>query len=79
MCLHFPNLRCPVLFLRPQQGLRGDRGHVFSEAEAAAITRHIPNCRRVDLPGVNHYTLLLHDQSPAVPEIRAFLNEVLMK
>lgn len=76
MCLHFPRLRCPVLFLRPAQGLRGDRGHVFSEAEAANITRHMPGCRRVDVPGVNHYTLLLHDASPAVAPIRGFLDEV---
>ena len=76
LCQHFPKLRCPVLFLRPAQGLRGDKGHVFSEAEAANITRHIPHCRQVDVPGVNHYTLLLHDASPAVPFVRAFLYAV---
>jgi pimeloyl-ACP methyl ester carboxylesterase len=73
MCLHFPALRCPVLFVRPGVGLLGERGHVFSETEARAITRHIPDCQRVDLPGVNHYTMLLHDHSPALPHIRAFL------
>jgi pimeloyl-ACP methyl ester carboxylesterase len=75
MCLHFPALRCPVLFLRPELGLLGDRGHVFSESEARAITSNIPNCRRVDVPGVNHYTMLLHDNPPVAPAIREFLNE----
>jgi pimeloyl-ACP methyl ester carboxylesterase len=79
MCLHFPALRCPVLFVRPEQGLRGERGHVFSEAEAEAITRHIPRCRRASAPGVNHYTLLIHDHSPAVPAVRAFFDDVLRR
>ena len=73
MCLHFPALRCPVLFLRPGQGLAGERGHVFSEAEAQAITANIPHCTRVDVPGVNHYTLLMNDDPPVAEPIRAFL------
>ena len=77
MCLHFPNLRCPVLFLRPKQGLFGDRGHVFTDREADAIVAHIPNCRRVDWPGVNHYTMVLGDDPPVVAPIHAFLGEVL--
>jgi pimeloyl-ACP methyl ester carboxylesterase len=77
MCLHFPNLRCPVLFLRPALGLRGERGHVFSDAEAAAITRHIPDCRQAVLAGVNHYTMLIHDRSPAFEAVRGFLDEVI--
>jgi pimeloyl-ACP methyl ester carboxylesterase len=74
MCLHFPALRCPVLFLRPGRGLAGERGHVFSEAEAQAITANIPNCRRVEVPGVNHYTLLMTDDPPIAAPIREFLS-----
>ena len=77
MCLHFPHLRCPVLFLRPELGLRGDKGHVFSDVEADAIVRHIPGGRRVDVAGVNHYTLLINDASPAVGLVRGFLAEAL--
>lgn len=77
MCLHFPHLRCPVLFLRPEHGLRGERGHVFSDSEAAAITRHIPHCRSARIRGVNHYTLLLHPHSDAFSEVLSFLDEVL--
>ena len=76
MCLHFPHLRCPVLFARPAYGLRGDQGHVFSEAEAAAIARHIPHCRALTVPGVNHYTLVLHPQSGVFQEVALFLSEV---
>lgn len=77
MCLHFPALSCPTLFIRPKQGLLGDRGHIFTEREAAAVVAWIPNCWRVDLPHVNHYTMLLHDQPPVIPPLRAFLGEML--
>ena len=73
MCLHFPALRCPVLFLRPGNGLAGERGHVFSEAEAQAIAASIPNCTRVEVPGVNHYTMLINDEPPVAGPIRDFL------
>lgn len=75
MCLHFPNMHCPALFIRPTIGLVGDKGHVFTETEAAAIVRNIPDCRRVDVPGVNHYTLLLNDDPPIAAPIRKFLAE----
>jgi pimeloyl-ACP methyl ester carboxylesterase len=75
LCLHFPALRCPTLFLRPALGLLGNRGHVFSDAEAAAITRHIPNCRSAIVPGCNHYTMLLKSGPPVLPAISEFLAE----
>jgi pimeloyl-ACP methyl ester carboxylesterase len=77
MCLHFPALHCPVLFLRPALGLLGQRGHVFTEREAAAVVAHIRGCRWLNLPGVNHYTVLLSDPSPVIAPIREFLAEVL--
>jgi pimeloyl-ACP methyl ester carboxylesterase len=73
MCLHYPALRCPALWLRPGNGLAGARGHVFSEAEAQAISANIPNCTRVDVPGANHYTLLIADEPPVAGPIRDFL------
>ncbi len=79
MCLHFPTLRCPVLFLRPLQGLAGNSGHLFSNAEAANIVRQIPNCRRADVPGGNHYTMLIQDDPPVVPFILEFLDHVMKK
>ena len=76
MCVHFPTLQCPTLFIRPKLGLLGDRAHVLTEREAAAFVAWIPNCRQVDLPGVNHYTLVLQDDPPVIPPIQAFLDEV---
>ncbi len=79
MCLHFPNVRCPVLFLRPQQGLLGTTGHMYSDAEASNIVRHIPNCRRANVQGGNHYTVLIQDNPPVFPFIDEFLGQVLRK
>lgn len=75
MCLHFPNMHCPALFMRPTLGLAGDQGHVFTETEAVAIVRNIPHCRRVDVPNANHYTLLLNDNPPIAEPLREFLAE----
>ncbi len=77
MCLHFPNVKCPVLFLRPQLGLLGSSGHVYSDAEASNIVRSIPNCRRSNVQGGNHYTMLIQDDPPVVPFIEEFLGQVL--
>ena len=76
LCLHFPALSCPVLFIRPRQGLLGEEAHIFTEREASAVVAWISNCWRVDLAGVNHYTMLLHDNPPVTSPIRGFLSEV---
>lgn len=76
MCVHFPTLQCPTMFVRPMKGLLGDRAHVLDEREAAAFVAWIPNCWRVDLPDVNHFTMILSDNPLVVPPIRAFLSTV---
>ena len=77
MCVHFPTLQCPTMFIRPMRGLLGDRAHVLDEREAAAFVASIPKCWRVDLPDVNHFTMVLSDKPLVVPPIRAFLETVL--
>ncbi len=79
MCLHFPNLKCPVLFLRPQQGLLGTSGHVYSDAEAINIVRFIPNCKKASVQGGNHYTMLIQDNPPVAPFIDEFYGMVFRK
>ncbi len=76
MCVHFPTLQCPNLFIRPRKGLLGDRAHILDEREAAAFVNWIPDCWRVDLPDVNHYTMVLSEEPLVVPPIRAFLSTV---
>jgi pimeloyl-ACP methyl ester carboxylesterase len=42
---HLPHLNCPVLFLRPTEGLMGTAGHVYSDQEASKLVGLIPDCR----------------------------------
>jgi pimeloyl-ACP methyl ester carboxylesterase len=76
---HLPHLQCPVLFMRPTEGLMGNTGHVYSEADAVRLTSLIPQCRRVDVPGGNHYTFLMQDDPPVAPFIKKFLEETLLE
>jgi pimeloyl-ACP methyl ester carboxylesterase len=76
MCVHFPTLQCPNMFVRPREGLLGDKAHVLDEREASAFVAWIPKCWRVDLPDVNHYTMILSDKPVVAAPIRAFLSTV---
>jgi len=74
MCLHFPAMQCPALFVRAGEGLLGgQRGHIFSDAETDAIVSWIPRGQRLDIAGVNHFTLLLNDHTPLAGPVKAFL------
>ena len=72
---HLPHLKCPVLFLRPQEGLLGNTGHVYSDAEASKLVEQIPNCTYVMIPGGNHYTFVIQDNPPVTASIQKFLAE----
>lgn len=77
MCVHFPTVKCPALFIRPMQGLLGNSAHILDEREAAAFVAWFPNCSRVDLPGVNHYTMILRDDPPVIAPLKVFLSKAL--
>lgn len=73
---HLPHVRCPVLYLRPTEGLLGTTGHVYSDEEASKLVGKIPDCRYQKIAGGNHYTFLIQDNPPVVPSIEKFLEEV---
>lgn len=73
---HLPFLRCPVLFLRPTEGLLGTTGHLYSDAEASELVRKIPDCRYETVSGGNHYTFLIQDHPPVAPFIEKFLADL---
>ena len=60
--------------MRPGQGLLGERGHVFSEAEAKAIVASMPRATRADVSDANHYTMLIRNEPPVLLAINAFLS-----
>jgi pimeloyl-ACP methyl ester carboxylesterase len=73
---YLPQLKCPVLYLRPTEGLLGATGHVHTEEEAAKLSGLIPDCRYEKVGSGNHYTFLIQDDPPVLPFITTFLQEI---
>lgn len=63
----------PTLLLRAPDGLLGENDCVMTAEEAAAMANAIPTCRLVEVPGTNHYTILLGEAPVTGREIRAFV------
>jgi pimeloyl-ACP methyl ester carboxylesterase len=74
---HLPFLRCPVLFLRPTEGLLGATSHVYSDADASRLVSQIPQCTYRLVEGGNHYTFVIQDNPPVAQHIQTFLEELL--
>jgi len=69
-----PRIRQDVLLLRASQGMAKPEEVILPEKDAADIVRLIPSCRRVDLPGVNHISILLSESPVANVYIKEFLD-----
>lgn len=69
------HITVPTLLLRAGQGLFVENDQLVTEIAAAEAQRTIPNCRYVNFPALNHYTIVfLADQGP-LQQIRAFIEE----
>jgi pimeloyl-ACP methyl ester carboxylesterase len=65
----------PTLLLRAGQGLFAEDDQLLPVEAAEAIRQGIKNCRFVDYPALNHYTIVFGvDRGPA-QEIRKFVDE----
>ncbi len=65
----------PTLLLRAGQRLLTENDQLLSEEAAAAIQRGIKNCRFVDFPKLNHYTIIFGTESGPAREIRNFIDK----
>ena len=65
----------PTLLLRAGQGLFTDNDQLLPEQAAVAIQRGIKNCRYVNFPELNHYSIIFGIDSGPVNNIRDFVNE----
>jgi pimeloyl-ACP methyl ester carboxylesterase len=63
----------PTLLLRAGQGLFSDHDQMVPAEAAAAAARATPDCRLVDFPTLNHYTILFGVEPGPIETIRAFL------
>jgi len=70
-----PNfVKAPTLIVRATDGLLGpDAGHILPRAEAERLAGIIPGSRFVEIPGTNHYTVVLAAGFGAA--VAGFLNE----
>lgn len=67
------NVQVPTLLLRAGQGLFMENDQVLTEASAQAAASNIPNCRFVNYPSLNHYTILFGVEPGPAQEIQTFL------
>ena len=65
----------PTLLLRAGRGLFTDSDQLLSEQSAAAIQHGIKNCRYVNFPKLNHYTIAFGIDSGPATEIRNFIEK----
>jgi pimeloyl-ACP methyl ester carboxylesterase len=69
------NVTVPTLLLRAGQGLFTENDQLLPEESAAAIQRGIKNCRFVDFPKLNHYTIIFGTEDGPAREIRNFIDK----
>lgn len=69
------HVQVPTLLLRAGQGLFSDNDQLLSPEAAEAILRSIKDCRYVNFPTLNHYTIIFGVESGPAEEIRKFIDE----
>ena len=67
--------RCALL-LRAGQGLFFDNDQLLTAESAAAVQRSIKDCRFVNFPMLNHYTIIFGVETGPVQEVRAFVDGI---
>lgn len=69
----YPQIKCPVLILRATEGIGSQDNMLLPQEVLDRMLREIPNSRHVDLPGTNHYSILLQPNELRDDTIRNFL------
>ena len=65
-------VKCPTLVIRAAVGLLGpDAGFILPRDEAERLCSVIPDCRLLEVPDTNHYTVVVADET--VAGIKGFL------
>ncbi len=69
------NVNVPTLLLRAGQGLFSDNDQLLTEEAATMAHSSIANCRYINYPNLNHYTILFSVEPGPAKEIRKFIDE----
>ena len=71
----YGRVTCPTLILRSTKGMLAEDDLLLPEEVAEQMVREIPNARKIDLEGTNHYSILLQPNKIRDQAILNFLNE----
>lgn len=69
----YPQIQCPTLILRAPEGMLAKDDILLPEEVAEKMTRQIPQAKRLDLPGTNHFSILFTPNAARDEGIREFL------
>jgi pimeloyl-ACP methyl ester carboxylesterase len=70
------HVHVPTLLLRAGKGMFADNDQLLPEESAEMARREIKNCRFVNFPNLNHYTIMFGTESGPVEVIRDFVDSV---
>jgi len=68
-------VQVPTLLLRAGQGILFDNDQLLPEESATAVQHEIKDCRYVNFPTLNHYTIIFGVESGPAREIRSFVDK----
>ena len=71
----YANVTSPTLILRATKGMLAEDDLLLPEDVADRMVREIPNAKRVDVKGTNHYSILFQPNKMRDQTILKFLNE----
>jgi len=72
---YYPKVTCPVLILRATDGILSRDDLVLPETAIERMVSEIPNARRADINGTNHFSILFQLHEARDQAIRDFLKE----
>lgn len=72
----YPQVQCPVLILRAPLGLLSENDILLPENVIDRMIREIPDARRFDVNGMNHYGIVFQPHEARNQAIKEFLKEL---
>ena len=71
----YAKVTCPTLILRATKGMLAKDDLLLPENVVERMVREIPNAKRVDIKGTNHYSILFRPNKKRDQTILKFLNQ----
>jgi pimeloyl-ACP methyl ester carboxylesterase len=71
----YAKVTCPTLILRATKGMLAEDDLLLPEDVVEPMVREIPNAKRVDVEGTNHYSILFQPNSKRDQAILKFLSQ----